>query len=214
MAASDKPQQHLDTISNDIDILIQRYLLLSDQYNTLRSQLNTTQSSFYQHLSRANLAPDRGIASYGADRYDERMQASRLCRIKGAEDESRGNISLPGPSWNIEIEEQQEEKKAGAKDPISMFAVLPPQSLRAAQKDAVGMVGLIPRVLEVQKEMGEIEIRVRRGRKYLTKFQEADDSLDGSHNEAKKVDRFESKDMRKELDALGGTSQSSQAITG
>jgi len=197
MAASNKSPGR-DQISNDIDNLIQRYLHLSDQYHTFRSQLNTSQSSFYQSLSRANLAPDRGISSYGADRYDEKMQASRLCRITGEEDESEGSTSLPSPSWKFEIEEKGKE---GNKDPISMFAVLPPQSLRAAQKEAVCMVGLIPRLLEVQREMAEIEIRVRRGRKYLVKFQDGDCVND-------------SKNMRKELDALGGTSQSSQGITG
>jgi len=209
MAASNKSYD-LDKISTDLDDLIQRYLHLTDQYYTLRSQLNTLQSSFYQNLSRANFAPDRGIANYGADRYDERMQASRLCRITGEEDESTGTTSLPGPSWKVEVEEQRKE---GSKDPITMFAVLPPQSLRSAQNDAVTLTGLIPSILEVQREMGEIEIRVRRGRKYLAKLQDGDHTTE-LKDEVHKADKFDSKDMRRELDALGGPSQQSQGITG
>jgi len=138
------------------------------------------------------------------------MQASRLCRIAGEEDESQRSTSLPGPSWTFEVEE---EKKEGGKDPITMFAALPPQSLRAAQKEAIRMVDMIPEILRVQKEMGEIEIRVRRGRKYLIKLQEGDD-LTESKGEVKKVDRFESTDMKNALDALGGPPQSSQVLTG
>lgn len=168
MPASNKSYDS-QQISNDIDDLVLRYLHLTDQYQTLRSLLNTTQSAFYQSLSRANVAPDRGIATYGADRFDQRMQASRLCRIEGEADESKGSTSLPGFGYTLDIEKRKEE---GIKDPISMFAVLPPPSLRAAQKEAVDMVGLIPRIVEVQREMGEIEIRVKRGRKYMLKSQQ------------------------------------------
>lgn len=65
-----------DNNNNRIDTLLERYLVLLDEYTTLRSDLSRLQAQSFQHLARANFAAERG-ARYGADFYDERMQASR-----------------------------------------------------------------------------------------------------------------------------------------
>ncbi|KAK4180012.1 hypothetical protein QBC36DRAFT_49567 [Triangularia setosa] len=62
-----------------IDSLLQQYLLLLNEYTTLRGSLNNLQSALYQHLARANFSAQPGVRYYGQDYYDERMQAtSRL----------------------------------------------------------------------------------------------------------------------------------------
>ncbi|KAL2109937.1 hypothetical protein VUR80DRAFT_1836 [Thermomyces stellatus] len=59
-----------------IDKLLERYLLLLDEYTTLRSTLESLQGAMYQNIARANFSGERGVR-YGQDFYDDRMQASR-----------------------------------------------------------------------------------------------------------------------------------------
>lgn len=67
-------QQHIDS-------LLHRYLLLLDEYTTLRSRLSDLQTGVYQGIARANFSAERGLR-YGRDQYDDRMQASRRVAIK------------------------------------------------------------------------------------------------------------------------------------
>ncbi|KAK4241693.1 hypothetical protein C8A03DRAFT_30136 [Achaetomium macrosporum] len=65
-----------------IDLLLEHYLALLDEYTTLRGTLNTVQASIFQSLARANFSAERGIRYYGQDYYDERMQATRRVEIR------------------------------------------------------------------------------------------------------------------------------------
>ncbi|KAH7037687.1 uncharacterized protein B0I36DRAFT_314612 [Microdochium trichocladiopsis] len=65
-----------------IEMLLERYLHLLDEYTSLRSELSKLQSAMYQQLARANFAAERGIW-YGQDYYDERMQASSTVVVSG-----------------------------------------------------------------------------------------------------------------------------------
>lgn len=69
----------MDTETDTIDTLLERYLSLLDEYTTLRTELGRLQTSMFQHLARANFSAERGMR-YGPDSYDERMQATR--RVK------------------------------------------------------------------------------------------------------------------------------------
>lgn len=51
-------------------------------------------------------------------------------------------------------------------DPIRMFGILIPQSLRWAQGDFIKIVYLIPRLVEINVELAEIEIKICRIQKY------------------------------------------------
>ncbi|KAJ6444679.1 major facilitator superfamily domain, general substrate transporter [Purpureocillium lavendulum] len=72
--AQREKQQH-------IDALLQRYLVLLDEYTGLRAELSRLQAGVYQDLARANFAAERGMR-YGADHYDERMRALRALRVE------------------------------------------------------------------------------------------------------------------------------------
>ncbi|OHF02637.1 hypothetical protein CORC01_02033 [Colletotrichum orchidophilum] len=63
-----------------IDSLLERYLILLDEYTTLRGRLSGTQAGMYQNIARANFSAERGVR-YGPDYYDERMQASRTLSL-------------------------------------------------------------------------------------------------------------------------------------
>jgi coiled-coil domain-containing protein 115 len=61
-------------------------------------------------------------------------------------------------------------KGKGKRDPLRMFGILTPQSLRMAQKEAIEMVeGIIPKLVSIDAEMKEVEIQVRRARKFRGK---------------------------------------------
>ncbi|KAG9246999.1 hypothetical protein BJ878DRAFT_415808 [Calycina marina] len=233
---ADRPQETSDSIksaspekiSEDIDNLLLRYLALIDQYTTLRTELSTSQASFYQSLSRANFTADRGISTYGADRYALNMQATRLLTISDSTSPA-GNVDLEAevtkaetgsaekiiqpdsgdtiapasmivtPELKFEITKKKVE---GIKDPIKMFAALPPQNLRTAQKEAVGWLVLVARLVEIDREMVEVEIGVRRGRKYLKKSK--GQSADGTREKVE--------EMMEKATIQDGESKSSEAI--
>ncbi|KAG6068915.1 hypothetical protein E4U32_006715 [Claviceps aff. humidiphila group G2b] len=71
-------------LQDQIDLLLQRYLILLDQYTHLRAHLSRLQSSTFQDLARANFSAPRG-QRFGQDQYDERMRASRRVRLRGEE---------------------------------------------------------------------------------------------------------------------------------
>ncbi|KAK2004922.1 hypothetical protein LX36DRAFT_239116 [Colletotrichum falcatum] len=63
-----------------VDGLLERYLVLLDEYTVLRERLGKAQAGMYQNIARANFSAERGIR-YGPDYYDERMRASRVLEI-------------------------------------------------------------------------------------------------------------------------------------
>jgi len=66
--------------------------------------------------------------------------------------------------------EEEKQKGKGKRDPLRMFGILTPQSLRTAQKDAIEMVKvIIPKLVSIDAEMKEVEIQVRRARKFRGK---------------------------------------------
>jgi len=73
-----------ESYTNTIDTLLQRYLLLLDEYTRLRTSLSSAQADVFHQLARANFARERGMRYYGQDHYDERMQAVRTLKIRSA----------------------------------------------------------------------------------------------------------------------------------
>ncbi|KAL2881398.1 hypothetical protein SGCOL_003348 [Colletotrichum sp. CLE4] len=66
--------------TDHIDSLLERYLLLLDEYSALRERLSGTQAGMYQNIARANFSAERGVR-YGPDYYDQRMRASRTLEL-------------------------------------------------------------------------------------------------------------------------------------
>ncbi|GKT43941.1 uncharacterized protein ColSpa_04122 [Colletotrichum spaethianum] len=66
--------------TDHIDSLLERYLVLLDEYTVLRERLGKAQVGMYQNIARANFSAERGVR-YGPDYYDERMRASRVLDI-------------------------------------------------------------------------------------------------------------------------------------
>lgn len=91
-----------------------------------------------------------------------------------AEDE---NANTGADAENAAEEDTEKEKadtkKTKAKDPIRMFGLLTPGALKKAQADAIRMVEkAIPELCRVNAEMLEVEIKIRRARKYRAKAEE------------------------------------------
>jgi hypothetical protein len=123
--------------SGTIDALLERYLVLLDEYTTLRARLSQLQTGMFQHLARANFSAERGMR-YGPDFYDERMQALRQVSISstrgrlpiftvshssrargdgGNGDDSRQQNQDPPPD-HIPPPPVEDEEAAGAEAPV------------------------------------------------------------------------------------------------
>lgn len=82
------------------------------------------------------------------------------------------NNGQPPDNEHAAGDEKGEDAKTArvAKDPLRMFGLLTPSALREAQKESIKMVEeIVPRILEVDAEMKEVEIRIRRARKWRAK---------------------------------------------
>ncbi|RDL34463.1 uncharacterized protein BP5553_07591 [Venustampulla echinocandica] len=201
-------------LSDEIDRLLEQYLQLLDQYTTLRSSLSKTQSTIYQSIARANFSAERGVR-YGADFYDERIQATRVCRVTVPghinsenptgtrtsaaaytvvstaclEDDAASGMAKkddidPNEKENArELDEEkdngQAETKPRSRDPIRIFGVFVPPALKLAQSEAVKMIeNIIPKLVSVDAEMKEVEIKIGRARKHRLKEQAKLEGLD------------------------------------
>lgn len=167
-----------------IDALLERYLVLLDEYTTLRAELSRLQASAFQHLARANFSAERGVR-YGADFFDERMQAVRTVAIEGpagstfrvvkAVDEAPAEPEAQREAAGEQVSTEKKKKtpKPGA-DPLRWFGVLTPSALRQTQACAVEAVeGVVSRLVTVDAEMRSLEIEVRRARKKRAKAEAA-----------------------------------------
>ncbi|XMA20833.1 hypothetical protein WAI453_013624 [Rhynchosporium graminicola] len=94
--------------SDEIDLLLGRYLQLLDEYTSLLVTLSTLQSSIYSDIARANFQAERGV-SYGRESYDWRaMRVGRLCQVNGDVEEGTAVF---------EVEKVAASGKAGSKTP-------------------------------------------------------------------------------------------------
>ena len=138
----------------------------------------------YQNIARANFSTARGIR-YGQDYYDERMRATRHVQVAlGPPTKftitSPTITTSPPASPLVEDEDKSEnddislglevKNNSKQKDPIQMFGILTPPSLRQAQSSAIQMIEqIVPKLASVDAEMKEMEIQIRRARKHFAK---------------------------------------------
>jgi hypothetical protein len=165
---------------DQIDLLLERYLGLLDEYTTLRESLSKTQASIYHDIARANFSAERGIR-YGPDYYDERMQASRVLAITATDADAEAVPafeSIKAPEPDAPETEGEAPAKPKSKDPLRWFGILAPQPLRQAQAHAIRAVDtLIPRLVTVDAEMKHVEIQIRRARKKRAKAAATGESI-------------------------------------
>ncbi|KAN0095790.1 hypothetical protein V8E51_016501 [Hyaloscypha variabilis] len=88
---------------------------------------------------------------------------------------------------DVDGEKSGEETEKGAnkpKDPIRMFGILTPQALRLAQGGAIKMVeDVVPKLVSIDAEMKEVEIKIRRARKQRSKAEALEKTTVGERKE-------------------------------
>ena len=108
----------------------------------------------------------------------DRSAASEGMHKENAEGEKSGiPADVDGLKEEVEKENAEEETKRSPEkradkpmDPIRMFGILTPQALRLAQGEAIQMVeDIVPKLLSIDAEMKEVEIKIRRARKHRAK---------------------------------------------
>ncbi|PQE32240.1 ATP synthase subunit D domain-containing protein [Rutstroemia sp. NJR-2017a WRK4] len=175
------PASTVEALTKEIDGFLERYLHLLDQYATLRAELSSLSSSMHINLSRANFTSQNNIR-YDTSGFDDRMQALRSCDVTIPENAS--NTQPAPPTFAIKEtslldrpDEGSEDTKTVPikKDPLKMFGLFIPQALRLTQVDSIKIVeNIIPRLVNTEKEMADLEIRIRRARKYRRKIETAE----------------------------------------
>lgn len=160
--------------SDHIDSLLERYLSLLDDYTSLRESLRKTQTELFQNLARANFSAERGVR-YGPDYYDDRMQATRILSVSADEGGCPRFETVKAPEEEARDATEADEsttkpRQPKSRDPLGWFGILVPPPLRQAQSHAVSAVETaIPRLVTIDAEMKDIEIRIRRARKKRAK---------------------------------------------
>lgn len=186
------PNKHVEgkeILVRSLDGLLERYLLLLDQYQTLQQSLARLLSKGYLSLAQANFSNSNRVR-YGQDHYDDRMQASARVSISQStssfsalEPKAQGSALSSDDNYEVDTANEltsmddtrppSEDKEAGsnmARDPLDWYGILVPPALRTTQrnfKDAVA--NLVPALASISKEMREVEIEVRRARKRIQK---------------------------------------------
>lgn len=104
------------------------------------------------------------------------MRASRLVHLTFEEEEPSASSPHPTSTFTVKdvtIEsvhaagEAQDAEHLPPKNPLNMFGILVPQSLRSAQASAITMVEqVIPQLASLDAVMKETEISIRRARKH------------------------------------------------
>ncbi|EGO57504.1 hypothetical protein NEUTE1DRAFT_41103 [Neurospora tetrasperma FGSC 2508] len=133
-----------DPYNTQIDALLTRYLLLLDEYTTLRSSLSSLQAGMYQNLARANFTAERGVR-YGKEYFDERMVASRrvLVRVgagkgkgKGDKKEEEEKEEHGGWWWLVGKHKEAKEEVIQRADTTATTTTTPPPPVASADQDS------------------------------------------------------------------------------
>ncbi|EON66328.1 hypothetical protein W97_05721 [Coniosporium apollinis CBS 100218] len=185
-----------EALLDNLDTLLERYLHLLDEYQAARQQLQKQLSAGYISLAQANFSAPRGVR-YGRDCYDERMGgATRRVAVSTSDNRQTIKIEVPestmgaadiSPAAAITSKDDAEEPRQPEvhpadptqpiqqehpkpKNPITMFGILTPPALRAAQSSFVKAVeGPVPRLVELGARLRALEVEVGRARKALRK---------------------------------------------
>jgi hypothetical protein len=105
-----------------------------------------------------------------------RSSASEVLREENADADAREKEPDIGEEKE-HAEKMADEGNRGTKpkDPLRMFGILTPQALRLAQGGAINMVEeIVPKLVQVDAEMKEVEIKIRRARKFRAKAEAAE----------------------------------------
>ncbi|KAL8772059.1 MAG: hypothetical protein Q9209_002725 [Squamulea sp. 1 TL-2023] len=183
-----------ETLMEELDDLLERYLDLVHRYNALHRNMAKDLASGYFSLAQANFSNHNRVR-YGQDFYDDRMQASTTFYINPSTDETghdadierscRETISVTTVQpvsksldtkqavTDEDCENPQNEGNSNnsASDPLKWFGILVPPTLRASQasfKNAV--IETIPLLANLSNEMKSMEIKIRRTRKKIRKL--------------------------------------------
>ncbi|KAH0543740.1 hypothetical protein FGG08_001922 [Glutinoglossum americanum] len=161
-------------ISEHLNQLLEQYLALLDQYQSLRTELTKSLSSGYISLAEANFL-STGRVKYGQDFYDERMQATKRLNSPLGEDDLIPSFELvqptpgtPGSESKTNLVTHESSATTGKRvpnDPLRWFGILVPPALRNTQREFTDAVNIVPKLVEVIAQMDLCEKRIKEARK-------------------------------------------------
>lgn len=149
----DAPPDNSSATDDTVDALLERYLALLDEYTSLRAELSRLQAATFQHLARANFAAERG-ARYGADSYDERMQAVRTVVVSSSDSSSEVQDGTT-PTFQVVMGPREDHMPPAEEEPSRAAEAPLPTSPKDASRQGEETEGKAAR--EEEKEEKEQE---------------------------------------------------------
>ncbi|RMZ72936.1 ATP synthase subunit D domain-containing [Pyrenophora seminiperda CCB06] len=137
-------QRDKEDLLDDLDDLLEHYLLTLHEYHKVMGELTTQLSSGYMALAQANFHNSSSAIRYGQDCYDERMQAIRKVHIaehgRLLSDRPHFSIHPPDvvapPSRKTSDAEQEEHEQNDEQDEPSSSAIPKPTDKAETTPDA------------------------------------------------------------------------------
>ncbi|KAE9367388.1 hypothetical protein N431DRAFT_486513 [Stipitochalara longipes BDJ] len=116
----------------------------------------------------STVGKDRSAASEGMHKENAESEKPGIpAYVDGMKEEVDAEETAEGDKPKEDAEEKRADKP---KDPIRMFGILTPQALRLAQGGGIKMVeDIVPKLVSIDAEMKEVEIKIRRARKHRAK---------------------------------------------
>jgi hypothetical protein len=151
------------------DSEITEYLTKLDEYIALRQALQKKMSSGFIELARAKYTG----RPYGRDFWDENVRATRMveCGQKmklvgadavDAQEKSTLKHRKPGKIHETVEKAAAEEKEKKQYDPINMFGVLVPYSLRLSQAEFQKSLDDMVNLINLQKELDQLAETIKK----------------------------------------------------
>ncbi|KAH8653091.1 hypothetical protein BGZ60DRAFT_178249 [Tricladium varicosporioides] len=159
----------------------------SDSYD---QRMQATRTVAVTHLKPESSTDTGGVAVYTVSTGSHEKPGHAASEASGsrnttlhAEGGTNSKATVAADTNENQAEEKDshndEAKKTMKKDPLLMFGIFSPPELKAAQVNAVGMVeDVIPQLLTVNEQMKDLEIKIRRAKKYRAREQAKEDALE------------------------------------
>lgn len=135
----------------DVDEKTQRYLETLDEYQTEIERLSNGFREGFIQLAKANYGRSATNTRFGQDMYDDRMKSVYGVRV------SDTGYSVQRVDDDDEEGKGEKEKAKISRNPLNMFGIIVPMSLRQAQQHFIFSVEAIGGVTTSRKRLQELE---------------------------------------------------------
>jgi hypothetical protein len=186
-----------------VDKKTQRFLEILDEYQRETEKLSNELREGFLQLAKANFGISAANTRFGQDMYDERMR--RIAKVEVGEDGefilNRERIEIrksldkgdkinttdhKDDSANLEktsSTDALDDISNNVKNPLHMFGIIVPSSLRLAQGHFVKGVDTIPTLINCKNRLEQLEVELNKELPFKQTSTASDESFNGNDND-------------------------------